>query len=67
MLEDEQGFRQRVFVVMPRVFFVMLPVFAAIKRVVLRGRNFPVALILPCTFMPSRSLCSRFVGVEVHR
>lgn len=45
MLEDEQGFRRRVFTVMPRVFFVMLPVFAAIVSLFYRGRTFPAALI----------------------
>jgi hypothetical protein len=45
MLEDPEGFRQRAFTVMPRVFFVMLPVFAAIVSLFYRGRTFPTALV----------------------
>ena len=45
LLEDEEGFRQRLFTIMPRVFFVMLPVFAAIVSLFYRGRTFPAALI----------------------
>ena len=45
MLEDPAGFRQRIFTVMPRVFFALLPVFAAIVALFYRRRNFPTALV----------------------
>jgi len=45
VLEDPAGFRSRIFTNMPRVFFAMLPVFAAIVSVFYRGRNFPVSLV----------------------
>lgn len=45
MLEDPAGFRQRLFTVMPRVSFALLPVFAAIVTLFFRGRNFPAALV----------------------
>ena len=45
MLEDPAGFRQRLFTIMPRVFFALLPVFAAIVALFYRRRNFPTALV----------------------
>lgn len=45
ILEDPAGFRQRMFTVSPRVFFALLPVFAAIVALFYRGRNFPTALV----------------------
>jgi hypothetical protein len=45
MLEDPAGFRQRLFTVMPRVFFALLPVFAAIVAIFYRRRSFPTALV----------------------
>jgi hypothetical protein len=44
-LEDPAGFRQRMFTVMPRVFFAMLPAFAAIVALFYRGRSFPTAMV----------------------
>ena len=43
--EDPDGFRARVFTIMPRVFFGMLPVFAAIVALFYRTRRFPAALV----------------------
>ena len=43
--EDPDGFRARVFTIMPRVFFGMLPVFAAIVALFYRKRRFPAALV----------------------
>src|SRR5687767_4586455 len=40
-----EGFRQRLFTIMPRVFFALLPVFAAIVALFYRRRNFPTALV----------------------
>ena len=45
MVEDPVAFRARVFATMPRVFFAMLPVFAAIVALFHRGRTFPAALV----------------------
>ena len=45
MLEDPAGFRARLFTVMPRVFFALLPVFAGIVALFYRRRNFPTALV----------------------
>ena len=45
MLEDPAGFRLRVFTVMPRVFFALLPVFAAIVALFYRQRTFPASLV----------------------
>lgn len=42
---DPQGFRGRLFTIMPRVFFAMLPVFAGILALFYRGRRFPTALV----------------------
>lgn len=44
-LEDPAGFRQRVFTVMPRVFFGLLPVFAAVVALFYRRRPFPTSLV----------------------
>jgi len=43
--EDPAGFRARIFTTMPRVFFAMLPVFAAIVALFFRGRTFPTSLV----------------------
>jgi hypothetical protein len=43
--EDPQAFRSRLFTIMPRVFFGMLPVFAAIVWLFHRHRRFPAALV----------------------
>jgi hypothetical protein len=45
LLDDPAGFRARVFAIMPRVSFVMLPVFAGIVSLLYRGRTFPTALV----------------------
>ncbi|HEX8030679.1 MAG TPA: hypothetical protein VF491_19540, partial [Vicinamibacterales bacterium] len=45
LADDPAGFRTRVFTIMPRVFFAMLPVFAAIVSLFYRGRRFPVSLV----------------------
>lgn len=45
MAEDPDGFRARVFTIMPKVFFAMLPVFAAIVALFYRGRRFPTSLV----------------------
>jgi hypothetical protein len=70
MLEDPAGFRRRLFTIMPRVFFAMLPVFAAIVALFYRGRKFPVALVFSAhlhafafvTFTVSEAL--KFTGNE---
>ena len=43
--EDPSGFRLRMFTIMPRVFFALLPVFAAIVALFYRRRHFPTALV----------------------
>jgi len=43
--DDPDAFRTRVFTIMPRVFFGLLPVFAAIVALFYRGRTFPTALV----------------------
>jgi len=43
--EDPDAFRARLFVIMPRVFFGMLPVFAAIVALFYRKHRFPAALV----------------------
>ncbi|HUQ89886.1 MAG TPA: DUF3667 domain-containing protein [Vicinamibacterales bacterium] len=45
LLEDPDGFRARMFTIMPRVFFAMLPVFAAIVALFYRHRRFPAVLV----------------------
>jgi hypothetical protein len=45
MLDDQAGYRQRLFTVMPRVFFALLPVFAGIVWLFYRRRTFPTALV----------------------
>lgn len=42
---DPDAFRARLFTIMPRVFFGMLPVFAGIVALFYRGRRFPAALV----------------------
>ena len=42
---DPAAFRANLFTVMPRVFFAMLPVFAAIVWLFYRRRRFPTALV----------------------
>lgn len=43
--EEPEAFQARVFTIMPRVFFAMLPVFAAILALLYRRRRFPVSLV----------------------
>jgi hypothetical protein len=43
--EDPDAFRARLFAIMPRVFFGMLPVFAAIVALFYRRSRFPAALV----------------------
>lgn len=43
--EDSSAFRERLFTIMPRVFFGLLPVFAAIVWLFYRSRRFPTALV----------------------
>ena len=43
--DDPSGFRQRMFTIMPRVFFALLPVFAAAVALFYRQRHFPTALV----------------------
>ena len=43
--KDPAGFRARVLTIMPRVFFALLPVFAAILTLFYRGRRFPTTLV----------------------
>lgn len=45
LVEDPDAFRRRIFTIMPRVFFGMLPVFAGIVALFYRGRRFPTALV----------------------
>jgi hypothetical protein len=45
MVDDPVGFRSNLFTIMPRVFFALLPVFAAIVALFYRNRRFPVALV----------------------
>jgi hypothetical protein len=42
---DPNAFRAKLFDVMPRVFFAMLPVFAGIVALFYRGHRFPAALV----------------------
>ena len=42
---DPAAFQSRLFTIMPRVFFAMLPVFAGIVALFYRGRRFPTALM----------------------
>ena len=42
---DPLAFRARVLTIMPRVFFALLPVFAAIVALFYRGRRFPTTLV----------------------
>jgi len=43
--EDPEAFRARMFTIMPRVFFALLPAFAAIVALFYRGRTFPTSLV----------------------
>lgn len=43
--EDPDAFRARIFTIMPRVFFALLPVFAGVVALLYRGRAFPTALV----------------------
>ena len=45
LADDSDGFRARLFTIMPRVFFGMLPAFAAIVALIYRNRRFPTALV----------------------
>jgi hypothetical protein len=43
--QDPDAFRARVFTIMPRVFFGLVPVFAAIVHLFYRRRHFPTSLV----------------------
>lgn len=45
MVQDPSGFRARMFTIMPRVFFALLPVFAGVVALFYRKRHFPTALV----------------------
>jgi hypothetical protein len=45
VLEDPGAFRTRLFTIMPRVFFALVPVFAAIVVLFYRRHHFPTALV----------------------
>jgi hypothetical protein len=45
VVREPDAFRARLFAIMPRVFFGMLPVFAAIVAMIYRNRRFPTALV----------------------
>jgi hypothetical protein len=45
LAEDPDAFRARILTTMPRVFFVLVPVFAAIVSAFYRGRRFPTHLV----------------------
>lgn len=45
LVTDPEAVRARLFTTMPRVFFAMLPVFAAIVALFYRGRRFPTHLV----------------------
>jgi hypothetical protein len=45
MQDDPDGFRARMFAISPRVFFVLLPVFAGVVALFYRRRTFPTALV----------------------
>ncbi|HEX6164000.1 MAG TPA: DUF3667 domain-containing protein [Vicinamibacterales bacterium] len=45
IVEDPAAFRARIFTIVPRVFFGMLPLFAAIVALFYRRRRFPAALV----------------------
>ena len=45
LVEDPSGFRNRMFTVMPRVFFALLPMFAGLVALFYRKRHFPTALV----------------------
>lgn len=45
LLEDPDAFRTRMFTIMPRVFFALVPVFAAIVFLFYRTHHFPTALV----------------------
>lgn len=45
MAEDPDAFRARMFTIMPRVFFALLPVFAGVVALFYRRRHFPTALV----------------------
>jgi hypothetical protein len=45
VVAEPDAFRARLFTIMPRVFFGMLPVFAAVVALFYRNRRFPTALV----------------------
>ena len=45
VVAEPDAFRARLFTIMPRVFFGMLPAFAAIVALIYRNRRFPTALV----------------------
>lgn len=44
-MRDPAGFRARMFTILPRLFFGLLPIFAAIVAVFYRKRTFPTSLV----------------------
>ena len=44
-MQDPAGFRARIFTILPRLFFALLPIFAAIVAVFYRRRTFPTSLV----------------------
>ena len=45
VVQDPSGFRARMFTIMPRVLFALLPVFAGVVALFYRKRHFPTALV----------------------
>ena len=45
VLDDPVAFRARMYSIMPRVFFALVPVFAGIVGLFYRGHNFPTSLV----------------------
>jgi hypothetical protein len=71
VLEDPVAFRLRVFTVMPRVFFALVPVFAVIVSLFYRRHHFPTSLVFAlhvhvfAFVVFSVSEASKFTGSEV--
>ena len=70
LAEDPDAFRARMFTIMPRVFFAMLPVFAGMVALFYRRRHFPTALVFAvhlhaCAFIVfAMSEAAKFTGNE---
>jgi hypothetical protein len=69
VLDDPAAFRARMMTIMPRVFFALLPVFAAIVSLFYRGRTFPTFLVFAvhvhafAFLLFTLSEASKFTGV----